>query len=73
MPNELFSDYFIALTDSDEREAERVIFSAIDAGSTPEDVIMNVLSPALNEFAQALYDSDITLSQHYVRHKYRNE
>lgn len=66
MPS-FFTRYYEALLDTDRDQAIRLLSQALDDGATPEEIVFEVVTPAIERMSRDLTkDLATTLSQHFI-------
>jgi len=68
------SEYYDALFQSDRQKALAIIESAIEKGVTPEEIVFDVVCPAIDKMIEDLTKTfDATISQHFLASKIAEE
>lgn len=67
MLDDVLSSYYAAVIDTDRDRALAVVQGALAAGVSPEDVVFQVVVPAIELTMQAINDGgDVNLAQHFM-------
>lgn len=66
MLDEIYASYYKALYDTDSEQAHKVISSALEHGVSPQELILKVISPSMEQFAEDFVDNTVTLAQHFL-------
>ncbi|MDA8135090.1 MAG: cobalamin-dependent protein [Desulfobacteraceae bacterium] len=67
MINKFLRQYYNAVYDTDRDEALRVVDEALEKGVRPEEVVFDIIIPAIEKMIKALtIDLDATISQHFI-------
>jgi len=67
MHKRLIEDYNKAIYDTDREKALQVVQEALETGATPEQVIFDLVVPAMNQMIKSISkDFDANLAQHFM-------
>ncbi|MDD2320437.1 MAG: cobalamin-dependent protein [Geobacteraceae bacterium] len=67
MKQSIFNRYYEALLDTDRDQAIALLSGALDNGATPEEIVFEVVTPAIERMSRDLTkDLATTLSQHFI-------
>lgn len=66
MLKNIYSSYYKALYDTDAQLAHQIIAAALEDGVSAQELILKIIAPSMEQFAEDFVDNTVTLAQHFL-------